>query len=233
MFKHFFTEGDTVDDVWFNLLKGVTNPEYTYRTLIDKGSFERQHTRVQFYDVNFIIRKPWGKVDTPDRLIVTVPAGVPHPCSIDFLDDYFCNNFFNPDKPDINTDYTYGERIFSFGQVGKVMDMLKDTPYTNQAVIRVSAPSDVNLKDPPCLVIVKFTIIENTLNVHVTFRSWDLVAGWPGNIGAIQMMKEFIAAEVGLEDGVIAGNSGGLHIYDYQEDIVASRVGKKRWEGIK
>ena len=120
--------------------------------------------------------------------------------------------------------------MFSYDQVYKVLEMLKETPYTNQAVLRVSAPEDVDLKDPPCLLSIVFRVIEGILNCSVTFRSWDLFSGWPANIGAIQMLKEFYCSETGLEDGVIIGSSSGLHIYDYQKHEVAARLGKKGWE---
>ena len=87
-------DGETIDDTWFWLLKAIMMPEWTYEVPIDRGSFEKEHVRIQFHHATFMIEKPAGIVDTPDRLIVTVPAGVTHPCTIDFLDNYFVNNFF-------------------------------------------------------------------------------------------------------------------------------------------
>lgn len=224
-----YIEGETIDDTWFKLLKGITMPEYTYEVPIDRGSFEKAHTRTQFDYATFMIKKPAGKVDTPDRLVVTVPAGITHPCSIDFLHSYFVENFFNPDKRE-EEDYTYGQRMFTHDQSYKVLEMLKETPHTNQAVLRVSAPEDVDLKDPPCLLAIVFRVLNGILNCSVTFRSWDLFGGLPANIGAIQLLKEFYGSEAGLKDGVIIGASHGLHIYDYQKEEVAGRLGMKGWK---
>ncbi len=51
------------------------------------------------------------------------------------------------------------------------------------------------------------------------FRSWDLWGGFPSNLGAIQILKEFVAAEIGVEDGEIIASSKGLHVYDYVFDM--------------
>lgn len=227
--RPFYTEGVDIDDTWFWLLKGIVDKDLTYEVPIDRGSFEKEHTRTQFYYTTFMIMQPAGRVDTPDRLIVTVPAGVPHPCSIDFLNDYFTENFFNPDKKD-EADYTYGQRMFTHDQIYKVLKMLKETPHTNQAVLRVSAPEDIDLGDPPCLLAIVFRVINGILSCSVVFRSWDLFSAWPANIGAIQKLKEFYVSETGLKDGVIIGASHGLHIYDYQKGVVAARLGMKGWE---
>lgn len=224
-----YIEGETIDDTWFQLLKEITNDQVTYEVPIDRGSFEKEHIRTQFDYATFMINKPAGKVDTPDRLIVTVPAGVVHPCSIDFLHSYFVDNFFNPDKKD-KEDYTYGQRLFSHNQIYEVLKMLKETPHTNQAILRVSAPEDVGMKDPPCLLAIVFRVLNGILNCSVTFRSWDLFGAWPANIGVIQMLKEFYGSETGLKDGVIIGASHGLHIYDYQKEEVAGRLGMKGWK---
>lgn len=224
-----YIEGETIDDMWFWLLKGIVNKDFTYEVPIDRGSFEKEHIRTQFDYATFMIKKPAGKVDTPDRLTVTVPAGVVHPCSIDFLHSYFVENFFNPDKKD-EEDYTYGNRLFTHDQICKVLDMLKETPHTNQAILRISVPEDIDLKDPPCLLAIVFRVFNGILNCSVVFRSWDLFGAWPANIGAIQMLKEFYCSETGLKDGVLIGASHGLHIYDYQKEAVAGRLGMKGWK---
>ncbi len=224
----FYTEGKTIDETWFKLLKGIVDSNFTYEVPIDRGSFEKEHIRTQFYHATFMIKKPAGLVDTPDRLVVTVPAGAVHPCSIDFLHSYFIDNFFNPNKKD-DEDYTYGQRMFTHDQIYKVLDMLKKTPHTNQAVLRISAPGDIDLEDPPCLLAIVFRVFNGILNCSVIFRSWDLFGAWPANIGVIQMLKEFYGSETGLKDGVIIGSSHGLHTYDYQKGEVAGRLGMKGW----
>lgn len=85
----------------------------------------------------------------------------------------------------------------------------------NQMVLRISEPSDIILKDPPCLILIDTRIQDNKLHFFPYFRSWDLWSGFPANLAAIQVMKEYMASEIGVEDGDIIASSKGLHLYDY------------------
>ncbi len=40
------------------------------------------------------------------------------------------------------------------------------------------------------------------------------------------MVKEYMAKEIGVEDGEIIATSKGLHLYDYCWDLARARVGK-------
>ncbi len=44
----------------------------------------------------------------------------------------------------------------------------------NQMVLQIAQPSDIELKDPPCLRSIDTRIQDNRLNFDVHFRSWDL-----------------------------------------------------------
>ncbi len=85
----------------------------------------------------------------------------------------------------------------------------------NQMIMQVGQPSDVLLKDPPCLRHIDTRIQDGKLHFFPYFRSWDLWGGFPANLAAIQMMKEYMAAEIGVEDGEIIASSKGLHLYNY------------------
>ena len=43
--------------------------------------------------------------------------------------------------------------------------------------------------------------------------------GFPANLGGIQLLKEYIKDEIGIEDGEMIATSKGLHIYDYTFDL--------------
>jgi thymidylate synthase len=85
----------------------------------------------------------------------------------------------------------------------------------NQMVLQVAQPSDILLQDPPCLRHIDTRIQDNKLHFVVYFRSWDLWGGLPSNLGAIQLLKEYMAGEIGVEPGETIASSKGLHIYDY------------------
>jgi thymidylate synthase len=119
--------------------------------------------------------------------------------------------------------YTYGARLEP--QIQAVIDMFKNDGYgTNQACMSVSKPSDIDLPDPPCLRSIDCRISNDKLHFVVYFRSWDLWNGYPANLGAIQLMKEYMASEIGVEDGEIIASSKGLHLYDYIWELAKLRT---------
>jgi thymidylate synthase len=120
-------------------------------------------------------------------------------------------------------------------QLERVVAMLKETPLTNQAVIEVATPEDLDLCygkdgkiDPPCLRLLDFKAIPSDakplLTVSAYFRSWDLWAGFPTNLGGIELLKQFVAAEASLGNGPMYAYSAGAHIYGYQEEIARIRT---------
>jgi thymidylate synthase len=89
----------------------------------------------------------------------------------------------------------------------------------NQMVLQVAQPTDMLLQDPPCLRHIDTRIQDGKLHFYPYFRSWDLWGGFPANLGGIQLLKEYVASEIGVEDGEIIASSKGLHIYDYSFDL--------------
>jgi thymidylate synthase len=124
-------------------------------------------------------------------------------------------------------------------QFERVVDMLKETPFTNQAVIEIATPEDLDIcygndgkLDPPCLRLLDFKVIpidnESVLTVSAYFRSWDMWAGFPTNLGGIELLKQFVAAETSLKNGPMYAYSAGAHIYGYQEEIARLRTLKTK-----
>jgi thymidylate synthase len=89
----------------------------------------------------------------------------------------------------------------------------------NQMVLQIAQPNDMLLQDPPCLRHIDTRIQDGKLHFYPYFRSWDLWGGFPANLAGIQMLKEYCAAEIGVEDGEMIASSKGLHIYDYSFDL--------------
>jgi thymidylate synthase len=85
----------------------------------------------------------------------------------------------------------------------------------NQMILQVGQPDDMLLQDPPCLRHIDTRIQDGKLHFYPYFRSWDLWGGFPANLAGIQLLKEYIASEIGVEDGEIIASSKGLHLYDY------------------
>ena len=93
----------------------------------------------------------------------------------------------------------------------------------NQMVLQVAHPSDITLVDPPCLRSIDTRVQGGKLHFFVYFRSWDLWGGLPANLAGIQNLKEYMANEIGVEDGEMIVESKGLHLYGYAEDLAKLR----------
>ena len=96
----------------------------------------------------------------------------------------------------------------------------------NQMVLQIAHPADMILKDPPCLRAIDTRIQDGKLYFIIYFRSWDLWGGFPANLAGIQQMKEYIASEIGVEDGEMIVSSKGLHLYNYVWELAECLRGK-------
>jgi thymidylate synthase len=144
-------------------------------------------------------------------------------------------------------DYTYGERLvdpkvkmrdsegremkkempLQVNQIEEVIKIYKKQGYgTNQAVMEIGMPSDITLADPPCLRIIDTRVRYGKLHFILYFRSWDLWGGFPSNLGGLQLVKQYMAEEIGVGDGEIVAVSKGLHLYEYSWDLAKLRTNK-------
>ena len=96
----------------------------------------------------------------------------------------------------------------------------------NQMVLQVAQPTDMVLQDPPCLRHIDTRIQDNTLHFFPYFRSWDLWGGFPANLAAIEYLKQYVAAEIGVKNGEIIAASKGLHLYSYVWELAECLRGK-------
>ncbi len=230
-----FIKAKTISDAWFQLLYNIF--DYGYIQQIQKGSFEKEQYRVQYPGIAVYIEHPYYDI------VPQMPpnSGIPSPTSMEYIEDYFANYLMNPELEE-NETYRYASRIHHpmkdrKTQLERVIDILKETPLTNQAVIEIGTPQDLDIcygkdgkLDPPCLRILDFKVIpdrdEMKLSVTAYFRSWDLWAGFPTNLGGIELLKQYICSETCLKNGPIYAYSAGAHIYGYQEDFARLRTMK-------
>jgi len=202
-----FDKFNTIEDAWFTLCSRtkISGEEYT----IDKGSFAGCKRR-QLPFTAFMVLWPWTRplsVTYKGQNIITQEQA----------EKYFAEYLLNPNVA-ANEQYTYGSRIAP--QLDTIINMLSKTPMTNQAVIEVAQPSDLNLPDPPCLRVVSWKVSEKKLNLCCYFRSWDLYAGLPTNLCGLQFLNEYIAEMTGLSLGKLIAFSDGAHLYDYAFDLI-------------
>ena len=92
-----------------------------------------------------------------------------------------------------------------------------DISYNNESERRTS----------PCLRGLDFKIKNNYLIISCIFRSWDLYAGFPENMGGLALLNQYVAEQLDdVKPGPLAFTSAGLHAYDYQIDPIMSILKK-------
>ena len=204
-----------IPDAWFQCVYEIIEHGHKYN--IDRGSFEGQE-RLEFDFINIHIQHPGVRPLIPD---IPPALGIPNPVADGYIESYLPYLMTCDKQP--NEDYTYGEYLET--QIAEVIRMYKTEGFgTNQAYMTVGNPEALFLKDPPCLRGIDTRIRYGKLHFMVYFRSWDLWNGFPANLGAIQMLKEYMADEIGVVDGEIIAASKGLHLYDYIWELAKLRT---------
>ena len=206
-----------INNAWRDAMWCCVRNGYRYR--VRKGSYEGQE-RKQLSEVMIIIEEPW-----------TRPLAVAVPEQLDFCSPtdekkihLYAYEYLLTDTKAEREDYTYGQYISQ--QMEKLIYLLNISDgNTNQATMNVGDTQAIFLDDPPCLRVVSFKVLPGTppqLQMSVFFRSWDIFAGFPENIGGLQLLKEYILMHLNFEiaDGPIIAYSDGLHIYEQYYDLV-------------
>lgn len=203
-------------EAWFDCVKGIMTHGYEY--LITRGSFAGQKRR-EFDAVAIEIDYPWSKPMVPD-----VPEGIPPPCTMEYVEQYL-PYLMTSDKSQGEL-YTYGEDVDA--QLPELIRILKEAGEgTNQACMNVGNKNSILLEHSQCLRVIDTRIRDGKLHFYVYFRSWDLWSGFPANLAAIQILKEYVASEVGVEDGKLFAYSKGLHLYDHSWPLAEVVLGRK------
>ena len=236
----FLLQAKTIADAWFQLIYNIF--DHCYTQTIQKGSFEHDQYRLQYPGLAVFIEHP------DEDMIPVIPPGlgIPSPTTMGYIEDYFVNYLMNPRLSE-NETYRYASRVHhpmpqGGTQLERAIALLKETPLTNQAIVEIGSPEDYDTcigkdgkLDPPCLRLLDFKAIprgdELILSVSCYFRSWDLWAGFPTNLGGIELLKKYVADEAGLKDGPIYAYSAGAHIYGYQEELARIRTLKQKKTG--
>ena len=206
-------EARDLSEAWFRCLIETLTQGRKYK--IDRGSYAGQSRQ----ELDFVVVKVSYPGTRP--LIPDVPPGVPPPTSMEYIESYL-PYLMTAHKAE-EEQYTYGQYLEK--QIAQVIRMYKEDGHnTNQAFMAVGDSQSIDLSDPPCLRMIDTRISDDKLHFVVYFRSWDLWAGFPSNLAAIQLLKEYMSSEIGVGDGEIIALSKGMHLYDYAWDLAKAAV---------
>lgn len=210
-----FIDARDLPEAWFLCVKEVLEKGYEY--VIDRGSFVGRK-RKEFDYVTVRIRYPHSRPLVPDT-----PQGVPPPTTMEYVEGYL--PYLMVARKKEKEDYTYGVDLEK--QIPEIIRVYKQSGYnTNQTYMAVGNAESLFLKDPQCLRGIDTRVRYGALHFIVYFRSWDLWSGFPSNLAAIQLIKEYMAAEIGVECGETIASSKGLHLYDHTWELGNLVVGK-------
>jgi thymidylate synthase len=245
--NYVYIDAFDLDDAWFQALSSILDKGYVYK--ITRGSYEGQH-RLEFDGVTIRVRNP------KNQIIPIIPEGmsIPPPTDMNYVSgDYLM--YLMTDQKTKTEDYTYGERLNNFkiriqkdviegdgfahkalekeeihegtNQIQETINMFKRSGAgTNQATMEIGMPSDIKLTEPPCLRLIDCRMRYGKLHFFIYFRSWDLWGGFPSNLGGIQLLKQYMAEQIGCQDGEMVLMSKGLHLYEYVWEYAKLRTGK-------
>jgi len=207
-------EARDLSEAWFLCLRKTLDEGYEYK--IERGSYAGQHRK----ELDFAIvqvSNPGNRPLTPD-----VPQGVPAPTTMEYIESYL--PYLMTAHRAEGEQYTYGQYLEK--QIAEVIKMYNENGFnTNQAFMAVGDGQSIFLSDPPCLRGIDTRVRYNKLHYIAYFRSWDLWAGFPSNLAAIQLLKEYMASEIGVADGELIAISKGLHLYEYSWELARTAAG--------
>lgn len=242
-FQPAFVEAINLNEAYFLLLKECWEKGVRYE--ITDGSFKGDY-RIELPFAAGYIHNPHMRPLAP-----TMPVGVPATTTDEKIMDYFTNYLMDPNLAP-NEEYRYstwinkpmlvkleiknnGEYpIYGESQLEWCIRHLKEKGHgNNHCYITVGEPGgqfvydreysgETNRRTTPCLRGIDIKVKGNKVILGVIFRSWDLYAGFPENMGGFTLLNQFIASELGADEGPITFASQGLHCYGYQIAAVAS-----------
>lgn len=225
--KPIFLEGRDLSDTWFQLVKETMlfGRDFT----VEKDGFSVRKKDLDFVSAH--IEYPGSK-----PLIPVIPEGlnIPPPVSEDYLDSYmpyFMSDSIAPDER-----YTYGQDLA--WQVEWVINHYIDKGHsTRHCYMTVGRPESLsNYSNLPgmecfnsstqCLRGVDTSIKYGKLHFSIHFRSWNLWNGLPANLACLQLIKEYMASEIGVEDGSMFITCLKLNLSESVFPLAKTLIGK-------
>jgi thymidylate synthase len=201
-------KANTINEAWF--MANQACYKHGYEFVIQRGSYAGQR-RKQLESMLIEIVYP------ETRPLATSFKSQQFSSDADIVKYFY--SYLCSDEKQKGEDYTYGNRIYK--HLETLIEILKKTPDTNQAVIEVAQPDDILLDSPPCLRSLSWKYVNGKINLASYWRSFDLTNGLPTNLGGLQLLNEYVCGLANLKTGKLIAFSDGAHIYDHWWDLFA------------
>lgn len=103
----------------------------------------------------------------------------------------------------------------SIDQIAKLIDGLKNNPFSRRHIVSAWNPADVDdMALPPCHLLFQFYVSsDKKLSCQLYQRSADVFLGVPFNIASYALLTQMIAQICGYEVGEFVHTLGDAHIY--------------------
>jgi thymidylate synthase len=152
--------------------------------------------------------------------------------------------------------YTYHDRLFDYplaavgddgkrillgdgdgrglDQIASLTGKLEENPASRRALAITWCPEkDTRSENPPCLQRMQCFVRDGRLNMHVEFRSNDMLSALGANIYALAHLQKHIADALGARTGWYSHTSVSAHLYymrDHEELMRYIRgLGLEEW----
>jgi len=123
-------------------------------------------------------------------------------------------------------------KVGGFDQVGYVLDLLQNDPFSRRILMSYWNPPDFDKTSlVPCHYSVQFYVEEDEkcqryLSCHFTMRSNDLFLGHPFNIFSYAVMTYILAAKSNMKPKELVFTGGDIHIYKNHIEQVNEQLGR-------
>lgn len=216
--KHITIEARTLPEIWYMACRRILEEGEDFNISTELSS-EKFDSKTKKLAVTLIITNPDEEPIIDER------------CGANLRNVYNYMEYLALAKKTNLEDYTYGDRLrkgyigtgIYVDQIDYVIQRFKRYSHDRQCTMVIRLPDDIlpAVKHPPCLTMIDCEIdSENKLWFYGYFRSWDAFAGLPVNLAGLELLKQYMAQEIGCENGGQIWGCKNLHLYERYWKIV-------------
>lgn len=118
-----------------------------------------------------------------------------------------------------------------YDQFDAMIQKLKTDPSDRRMIVSAWNPLDLKRQAlPPCHLLFQVTVINGKLNLLWFQRSVDTALGLPFNIASYAMLLKLIAKESDLQEGMLCGFLGDVHIYENHIEKLTQQIARTPYQ---